>query len=134
MLQQLTKGSTMNHRKRRVGRTLMAILMISALGMVVHGHTRLEKSEPADKSTLSSPVSRLQLSFNEDIDETVSKVALMGPSGTVALGPVKATGKVLMADVTGRTSDGTYRVAWQTAGADGHVIKGEFSFNVQLKQ
>jgi methionine-rich copper-binding protein CopC len=39
--------------------------------------------------------------------------------------------KTLMAAITGTMSGGTYTVNWQTAGKDGHVIKGDFTFSVK---
>jgi methionine-rich copper-binding protein CopC len=41
-------------------------------------------------------------------------------------------GKTLMAAVTGAVSSGTYKVAWQTACDDGHVVKGDFTFTVNM--
>jgi copper resistance protein C len=119
---------------RRMGRTMLTVLIISAVGVLVQGHTKLEKTEPANGATVNAPVAHLQLSFNEAVDPAVSKIDLTGPSGKVAVGPVHAMGKMLKADVTEKTSDGKYTVAWQAAGDDGHVIKGEFSFSVQAKK
>ena len=124
----------MNLHTRRIGRAMLTVLMVSAVGVLVQGHTKLETTEPASGSTVSAPIPHVQLSFNEAVDPAVSKIDLTGPSGKVALGPVHAMGKMLMADVTGKTADGKYTVAWQAAGDDGHVIKGEFSFGVQAKK
>jgi methionine-rich copper-binding protein CopC len=37
----------------------------------------------------------------------------------------------LTAGVTGTIADGTYTVAWQAAGDDGHLVKGTFTFTVK---
>ena len=41
--------------------------------------------------------------------------------------------KSLMAMVEGGTPDGTYTVSWQSAGPDGHIQKGDFTFTVKRK-
>jgi methionine-rich copper-binding protein CopC len=37
----------------------------------------------------------------------------------------------MSATVDGATPDGTYTVSWQTAGDDGHVQKGDYTFSVR---
>jgi methionine-rich copper-binding protein CopC len=39
-----------------------------------------------------------------------------------------------VADFNGKLADGQYVVSWQTAGDDGHVSKGDFSFSVKSAQ
>lgn len=41
--------------------------------------------------------------------------------------------KSIAASVDADMPNGTYTVAWQTAGGDGHVQKGEYSFSVATK-
>jgi methionine-rich copper-binding protein CopC len=98
----------------------------------IHFSEDREKSEPATEAALTAPPKQLQLWFNEKIDVAVSKIELSSPAGTVALSPVHAMGeKSLMAGITGKMPDGTYTVAWQTAGDDGHVVKGDITFAVK---
>jgi methionine-rich copper-binding protein CopC len=37
----------------------------------------------------------------------------------------------VMAPIVGKMADGKYTVSWQTAGDDGHVQKGTFSFTLK---
>ena len=105
----------------------VALIGLTAL---VHAHTKLEKSEPAAGATVAAP-KQIQLWFNEKIDVAVSKIALTSPTGTVELSTPHSMGeKTLMAAVTGKIAGGTYTVAWQTAGDDGHVVKGDYTFSV----
>ena len=41
--------------------------------------------------------------------------------------------KDLMARVSGRMPDGAYTARWQTAGDDGHVLKGEWTFTIAME-
>lgn len=118
-----------------IGRTLTAVVVALIVTAVAQAHTKLEKSEPADGATLSAAPAMVQLFFNEKPDLKVSKVTLTGPSGNVELGAAHSMAdKDIMAGIKGSLANGKYTVNWQTAGKDGHVIKGAFSFTVQKAQ
>jgi len=118
-----------------IGRALMAVLAALIVTSVVRAHTKLEKSEPADGATLSTAPAMVHLFFNEKPDLKVSKVTLTGPSGSVELGAAHSMAdKDIMAGIKGSLANGKYTVNWQTAGKDGHVIKGSFSFTVRKTQ
>jgi methionine-rich copper-binding protein CopC len=107
-----------------------AILSAPALA-----HAKLEKSEPADGATLTAPPRAVMLYFNETPDLKLSKVEIVGPEGKVELGPAHSMAdKDIMAAIKGSLGPGKYTVNWQTAGKDGHVQKGAFSFTVQKAQ
>jgi methionine-rich copper-binding protein CopC len=114
---------------------VLAVVAALALSVWVQAHTKLEKSVPADGATVTTPPTSVQLFFNEKPDLKVSKVEITGPSGKVELGPAHSMAdKDIMAPVKGTLGNGKYTVAWQAAGTDGHVQKGEFSFTVQKAQ
>ena len=120
----------MNLKMRRV-LLLLVTLVVSTL-VVVQGHTKLEKSEPANGAALSAAPPHLQLWFNESPDLAVTRIVLVGPAGTVDLSPTHLKGpKTVMAGITGPMRDGKYTASWQTAGDDGHLIKGEIAFTLQ---
>jgi methionine-rich copper-binding protein CopC len=120
---------------QRMGRAFLAISMAATLMTMVQAHAKLEKSEPADKSTLAAPPAHVQLWFDDDLDVKASKIALKGTAGPVKLGPVHLMGdKTMMADITGAMADGKYTIDWQTAGDDGHVSKGVIAFTVARKK
>jgi len=113
----------------------IATLSLTLIGLtaLVWAHTKLEKSEPSAGATVTAAPKQIQLWFNEKLDVAVSKVELTSPSGKVDLGPPHVMGdRSLMAAISGRVADGAYTVAWQTAGDDGHVVKGDFTFTVKL--
>jgi len=118
-------------KKLAIGRGVALMIVLIGLTALVQAHTKLAKSEPAAGATVAAP-KQIQLWFNEKIDPAVSTIALTSPSGKVALTPVHtmAGGKALMAGISGKVAGGTYTVAWQTAGDDGHVVKGDFTFSV----
>jgi methionine-rich copper-binding protein CopC len=118
------------NRSHLTGLAVVAALVAGST-VFVRAHTKLEKSEPAAGATLNTAPKQLQLWFNEKIDAAVSKLEMTSGSKQVELSGLHVMGgKTLMATVTGTVSGGTYKVAWQTAGDDGHVVKGDFTFTV----
>jgi len=118
-----------------VSRVVLAVVAALALSVCVQAHTKLEKSVPEAGATLTAAPSAIMLYFNEAPDLKVSKVEVTGPSGKVELGPAHSMAdKDIMAAIKGTLGNGKYTVAWQAAGTDGHVQKGEFSFTVQKAQ
>lgn len=119
---------------KRFGRILSVVTAVLVMTALAQAHTKLEKSEPADGATLTAAPTSLQLFFNEKPDLKVTKVELAGPSGKVELGPAHSMAdKDVMAAIKGSVANGKYTVSWQTAGKDGHVLKGSYSFTVQAK-
>lgn len=118
-----------------IGRAIVAVVAALVVVAVAQAHTKLEKSDPTDGATLAAPPAMVHLFFNEKPDLKVSKVTLTGPSGNVELGQAHSMAdKDIMAGIKGSLANGKYTVTWQTAGKDGHVIKGSFSFTVRKTQ
>ncbi len=119
-----------SHTPIRLVIMFMTGLMVPAL---LQAHAKLEKTQPADGATVSVSPLQIQLSFDEEVDLTVSKIEVTGPSGKIVLGPMRLMGpKALVAKVTAALPDAAYTVRWQTAAADdGHVSKGAFKFTVK---
>jgi methionine-rich copper-binding protein CopC len=111
---------------------LIALLLAAGVfATLALAHNKLVKTEPADGAVLKTSPAHIEVSFAEKPDAALSKIALKGPAGAVALGPSRGVGKSLVADIRGALADGKYTVAWQTSGDDGHVSKGEFGFSVR---
>jgi hypothetical protein len=114
--------------------TTLTVALLSAVVLTVgvQAHAKLLKTSPADKATVTKAPASVQLWFNEVIDVKLSTVEVTGPDGKVALGMVHAMDpKQLMGPITGKMSNGVYTVNWQTAGDDGHVQKGSFTFTLK---
>jgi putative copper export protein/methionine-rich copper-binding protein CopC len=108
---------------------LLLTLLMPAKG---HAHGALRRSEPGQGAHLSVAPRELRLTFNESVELAVARLQLIGPDsasvelGPLALAPDSAT--VLTAPVLGGLMAGTYTVAWQVAGADGHPVRGTYTF------
>ena len=111
---------------------LAALLVVGVPGMA-RAHGALRRSVPASGAHLAAAPRELRLGFSEAVELAVARLALLGPAGdTVALSPVRVgeTPAVIVADVTGPLVAGTYTVAWQIAGRDGHPVRGRFRFTI----
>jgi copper transport protein len=98
---------------------------------VAYPHTDLRHSDPARDSRLATAPTRIELWFTARPQLSFSRVRLVGPSGDVVLGKLTVdTGDALRADIAAPLRLGDYRVLWQTAGADGHTVSGEYAFAV----
>lgn len=97
-------------------------------------HMKFEKSEPAPKSTVSVPLKMIQVWFTEAPDSKVSKLEVVGPNGPVKTTGLHAMDKSLMVTIDGAATAGAYTVNWQSAGTDGHVQKGNFTFTLKASQ
>jgi methionine-rich copper-binding protein CopC len=110
---------------------LSGVLLILA-AVAAHAHLKVSKTEPASGAVVSQPVPSIHVWLTQEPDVALSKLELIGPGGPVALEPVASTGKKdLVAKVSGAMADGQYTAKWQTAGDDGHVQKGEWTFTVK---
>jgi putative copper export protein/methionine-rich copper-binding protein CopC len=106
----------------------LAMLLLPSLALA---HTGLQSASPGDGDHLSVAPHELRLTFTEAVELALARLALTGPDGAVevaslALHPDSAT--VLVGAIRGPLVGGTYTVNWQITGADGHPVRGEYSF------
>lgn len=101
---------------------------------VVWAHGALKSSQPASGAHLAAAPREIRLDFTDAPEVRVSRIELRGPDGKpVALGPLGLaidSRRSLLAAIQGPLIAGTYTVSWQFAGADGHPIRGTFTFTI----
>lgn len=103
-----------------------------AVATQAEAHARLVSATPAANASTPSPTT-LTLRFSEKLEPKFSGAALMKADGSSV--PVKAQvgkdRKTIVADVPGKLAPGAYMVMWHVVSADGHRMKGDFSFTVR---
>jgi methionine-rich copper-binding protein CopC len=108
----------------------VALLASLALSAVVHAHTPLAGSAPADKSSVPAPVKELALTFGGDVRLTAVVLAdAKGVSKAVGEIPAGVAAKFTVA-LRDELAPGDYVATWRAVGADTHVISGEIHFTV----
>jgi len=102
---------------------------------VLVAHGGLKSSNPRGGARLDRAPTELVLDFTEASPLSVTRARLVGadsvPVALGALAHVAGSGeRSVRAAITGPLAAGTYAVEWQTAGADGHPVRGRFTFVV----
>ena len=97
-------------------------------------HPILRRSVPAASDTVRSSPLALRLSFSEPIELRFTRLELNGPDGRpIPLGVLTLAPdslRTIVVAVTRPLSLGSYRVRWQAAGDDAHIVRGEYGFVV----
>lgn len=121
-------------RKLAVGAFVVAGLLLALLARppVASAHARLLDTEPTKGGTVTSPTTKVQLTFNQEMQEKFAAVAVTGPDGgKIATGKPEVTGKKVEQRIKPFDEAGKYRVGWRAVSADGHPVSGRFSFTVR---
>jgi copper resistance protein C len=97
-----------------------------------HAHARLTASSPAAGDTVKTGLTEIALTFNETLEPALSTVEL-GDAQNKTLVSTKGTqacdGENCKMTVPPLAA-GDYTVKYHVLSADGHVVKGAFSFHV----
>jgi copper transport protein len=115
----------------------LALLLLAGLlapaGLAAH--TRLQSTAPANGATVSPDLGEVRVRFTARVDAGLTSLSVMRGADTVAAGRLThavdgTDGHEYALPLPGRLAPGTYTVHWRTAGADGHVLRGTFTFLV----
>ena len=110
---------------------VIALSVAPSLRPAAVPHIGLKRSEPAKDRRLSESPTRISLWFTAKPQLAFTRIGLRGPAGDIPLDTVVAdTAYSLHVQVPRVLGAGSYTVRWQTASADGHPIRGEFSFTI----
>ncbi|MBN2909336.1 copper resistance protein CopC [Polycladomyces sp. WAk] len=97
-------------------------------------HTHLKQSTPGDGETVSQPVQKITLVFEERIEQGGSVELHDGAGHTVKPASVKVQGDTLEATLGSALPAGHYTAQWKIIGLDGHPMQGSFQFEVKADQ
>ena len=97
-------------------------------------HTVLVNSIPQSESVISSLPPEVTITFAEEliaIGDSNSIKVFDSTNNDVSLGKVLVAGPTLSKALITSEKTGIYKVEYRAVAADGHVIKGEFTFSVE---
>jgi copper resistance protein C len=116
---------------RLLAATVAACLALLLGAAPAFAHTRLESSDPADKSSVDTTPESVSLTFNEDISAEFASMSVVGPDGTnYATGPVSATGGQVSTAVSPLGPAGAYEIGYRVVSDDGHPVQGKVTFTL----
>ena len=97
-------------------------------------HPKLLSAVPAANSHVLAVPATIRLSFQEALEPALSRITVVhAGTHTVTMGAVmadSADNKTLVAALRTPMGIGAYTVTWQAAGADGHPMRGSYTFTV----
>lgn len=106
----------------------LALTLVSTTS--AQAHTELTKSSPADGSSISAPLVRIELFFSEPPLTDGSKIALSDSTGSdIPVGETQLEGSTLFIEWPADLAPGVVTVNWRAAADDGHVQDGTLSFS-----
>ena len=119
----------------RVRLPVASLITVLSFSGAAWAHARLNTSEPADESLLTTSPATISLKFSEGLEPAFSHMTVTGPSGeTVSLGSevVGGQGDVeLSSSPVTPLQPGRYVVKWDVLSKDGHKTNGMTTFTVK---
>ena len=107
------------------------ILLLTPGSASAHGG--LKSSIPSKGAALDTVPREIRLVFSEAAELAFTRVELIGPDGAIELraaGFGDASRRSIVANIIAPLTPGSYTVKWQMAGADGHPVRGTYTFSV----
>lgn len=116
------------------GLSFLAVLAVQTVGLAAH--LAVVKTMPANGSTVTEQPARVQIWFSQQPSPRVSRLQMSGPGGDVELGALEINreDRSIAAAVEGTLAPGSYEITWRTAGDDGHVMRGTFTFSLDAPE
>jgi methionine-rich copper-binding protein CopC len=111
---------------------LVTVLLVVVPAAPAWAHSQLLATTPADRATVTAPISEVTLTFNEPVQQRFTVVVVNGPGGvSYSHGPVRVVDTTVHQPVKPLRS-GSYTVRWRVVSADSHPVEGTFGFTVAL--
>ena len=120
----------------RVALRLLAATVAACVALLLgaapaFAHTRLESSDPGDRSSVDAAPASVSLTFNEAISAEFATLSVVGPDGTnYQSGPVSAANGQVSTAVSPLGPAGVYEIGYRVVSDDGHPVSGKVSFTL----
>ncbi|WP_053215729.1 copper resistance protein CopC [Niallia circulans] len=110
---------------------VLCILMIAP--SIVSAHSGIVSSNPKEGETLTEEFNQINLYFNTTINE-ISTMKLLKDGTEISINDIEVKSKKMIGTLTEPLDNGSYKIEWYIVGKDGHPIRGEINFLVQIEQ
>ena len=118
---------------RRRGVLLVALGILAALWWAAPAgaHAELISTTPSQGATVAKAPPVVVMTYSEGVSVSNDGIRLLDPAGAV-VPRTKATadGSEVRIDVPDLSDEGTYTVDWKAVSAEGHPIRGAWTFNL----
>jgi methionine-rich copper-binding protein CopC len=113
---------------RRVLSVLLALGFVIAVPAVASAHDVLERTNPADGTTVDTLPGAVELTFSEQPVAVGTQVLVKGPSGNVESGAPVIDGTTVTQALDPNAPAGDYTVTYRVTSDDGHPVTGAIGF------
>ena len=96
-------------------------------------HSELVSTNPAASANIQDLPEQIEIEFNEELLNlgTGNSISIVGPSGEdLGMGETSTEGAKIFRLLNTTSEYGQYQVTYRVASADGHVLKGSYTFNL----
>jgi copper resistance protein C len=100
---------------------------------IASAHTELKSSNPEAGQVVKKDLAEIVLTFAGKI-ESLSTMTLMKDGQEITFSSVQPQDKQMIGSLSTPLENGSYLIKWNIAGEDGHQLKGEIPFSVQIDQ
>jgi copper resistance protein C len=123
-------------------RSLVCAALLIAFAPAALAHARVVRSSPAKGETLSRPPERIELWFNELLDDGFNSIEIFPASEIAAPKRTNLAKEKPTVDPRDRThlivkteplAPGEYIVEWRVLSRDGHSAPGRFTFRIAAR-
>ena len=117
----------------RAGALLVAFVVALAVPALAQGHATLLATQPQASGVLSQPPTQVRLTYSERIEPRFAVISVTDAGGNqeIAGSPARAADDENSIFVPVKAlSQGWYLVWWRVISADGHPVRGAFTFAV----
>jgi methionine-rich copper-binding protein CopC len=114
-------------------RILLCVAIVFAVRSTAFAHAILVNSTPKANETISGPAVTLALTFNSKVDQARSTLIVEKSDHSSSKVPInvdRSSPEKLTGTVSSLTP-GAYKLHWQVLAVDGHITRGQFSFQVK---
>jgi copper resistance protein C len=128
-------NNTSQYERSHILKKIIFILFCTliVLPSFVHAHTSLSSSNPTEGQVVTENLEQIILTFGTSI-EVLSTMDLVKDGTIIPLEDIKVENKQLIGTIAKPLENGSYIIQWKIVGEDGHPIKGENNFVVEMAQ
>ncbi|SNS59547.1 hypothetical protein SAMN05421812_10148 [Asanoa hainanensis] len=116
------------HPAAALAALLVGLVVVVAPATPAAAHTKLAKSVPAAKSTVTKPVTALTLTFSGLIRQDGTVVVVRGADGAKYQDAAPTVLDKTITQPVRPLAVGAVKVEWKTVSSDGHPISGSYTF------
>jgi copper resistance protein C len=109
---------------------LLLTLAASLLPSPAAAHAILIASQPREGGSVPAGKVAIHLQYNSRIDRARSRLTLTSPDRSQATLPIAAAGAPDEMNTAATLTPGAYVLRWQVLAIDGHITRGDVTFNV----